>query len=102
MTCTRPGGLYEEERGKKYNERAGMVQRAQTLLITVKTLEFTLIVLRSQQRDLSSRIIQLSYPIRRSLAVGWKICLWEARTESEETEGYDRRCFLWRIHPEKC
>ena len=71
MTCTRSGGLYEEERGKKYNERASMVQITQTLWITVKTLEFTLIILRSQQRDLSSRIIQLSYPIRRSL---WLLC----------------------------
>lgn len=44
-----------------------MVQKIHTLWGTVTTLEFILIVLRSQQRHLSIRIIQLTYPFRRSL-----------------------------------
>lgn len=44
-----------------------MVQKIHTLWGMVTTLEFIRIVLRSQQRHLSIRIIQLTYPIRRSL-----------------------------------
>lgn len=44
-----------------------MVKKIHALWGTVTTLEFILIILRSQQRHLSIRIIQLTYPIRRSL-----------------------------------
>lgn len=67
-----------------------MVQIIQTLWFTVKTLEFIIIALRGQQRDLSIRIVQLTYPFRRSLLL---LCgehvFGEKRMESGKTEGYD-------------